>query len=231
MGLLPDWVGGAVGGILGPVGAVLGGGNLAADALTGGAVSNAKSVEATNAAQIGLAREQTAFQERMSNSAYQRAVEDMRKAGLNPSLAYQNGGASAPTGSMATLTAPRKGDIGAGLFNTAKAIATGSADIRKANSETDLNKMNAQVADVSAQKITANAKESEANTEYTQQLLKKAEADTRAARANADMREAEVPAAKKQSEYDSKAAPYDAILKRVREVLGTASSARRLLPR
>ena len=28
-------------------------------------------------------------------------------------LAYQNGGASAPTGAMASLTAPRKGDIGA----------------------------------------------------------------------------------------------------------------------
>lgn len=56
-----------------------------------------------NQAQISSAREQMAFQERMRDTSYQAAMKDMRAAGLNPILAYKQGGAPAPGGAQANI--------------------------------------------------------------------------------------------------------------------------------
>ena len=71
-------------------------GQIAGSAIS--AIGNYASAKATNRSNQRIANNQMAFQDRMSSTAYQRATQDMRKAGLNPILAYQQGGASTPQG-------------------------------------------------------------------------------------------------------------------------------------
>lgn len=52
------------------------------------------------------AKDQMEFQAQQTGTEYQRAVEDMKKAGLNPALAYSKGGNSSGTGAKATMDNP-----------------------------------------------------------------------------------------------------------------------------
>lgn len=87
------------------------------------AKSAERGVEAMNAANREIAAENRAWMERMSSTAHQREVADLRAAGLNPILSATGGsGASTPQGSMIPMqsTKEQKANI---LANTAKLMS------------------------------------------------------------------------------------------------------------
>lgn len=96
------------------------------------ALIGAASSLATNVFSARNASNQMDFQEKMSGTSYQRGVKDMQAAGLNPMLAYSQGGASTPMGSMPNVKDPVEGAVAATGATNQAAQAKANIDLTQA---------------------------------------------------------------------------------------------------
>lgn len=178
-----------IGDVLGGIGTTIGGlfGGITGGDLLGAGAGYA-GADQTNRMNLAIARENSAFnaaeaqrqrewasneayinrdfQRVLSNTAYVRAMDDMRTAGLNPMLAFSQGGASSPAGSVpsgaaaqAVQPAPMINRLAAGL-----AAAQQAATIRLTESE--------------AKKTDAEAQRTRMETPAEGQIKRRIEAET-----------------------------------------------------
>lgn len=128
-------------------------------------VGDAAAQEKANKANLAESQLNRDFQERMSNTAYQRGMEDMRKAGLNPMLAFSQGGASSPSGGTATIQSASKTGIADMALRATTGIGGLSQQSTALQQQQTMNESAIQLNATSAAKNVADARRSTAETE------------------------------------------------------------------
>lgn len=154
MSWLSKAVGSITGAVTGNVGSIITGGL----SYLGG--------QATNASARDIAREQMQYQTDMSNTSYQRAVADMKAAGLNPMLAYSQGGASTPSGASAPV-----------VNATEQAVSSAMA---KKRLDTDVSKVDQEVENLKALKANLKMQNAEilSRIDLNRDMQRQVQADT-----------------------------------------------------
>lgn len=180
------------------------------------AASRAMATESFDRSQMA-AREEMAFQREMSSTAYVRATQDMKNAGINPMLAYMQGGASTPPGAMGSSSPGQASQADAqstrveNVFGGASATALDTARLIKELRSTD-----------------ASVKLNEAQAEVAKAQKKLTDTNARTAQVQYPAVAAQAKVDKKTAEFDEGAVKYDSLSKRIKEFLGMGNSAKGL---
>jgi len=130
--------------------AIIGGGAT----LLGGMMTNKAQAEQAAGAQsfsAEQAEKQMDFQERMRETQYQTIVKDLMAAGLNPMLAYSQGGAGTPSGAAAVGQQ-------AILRNPAEGLAASAAQLGNIQADLELKTANTNESYMRADNISADTK-------------------------------------------------------------------------
>lgn len=193
--------------------------------------TNAGAVREANATNLQISREGTAFnamqaekqmqfQREMSSTAYQRAVADMKAAGINPMMAVNNGGASSPSGASGSAVTTRVDPVQNPLGQAIAQI--GGSAMSVVSTLKDLESKDASIGAQRAQALAsiAQARNANSSAKATEASMGSITEKSRSASAEADARIAEALRDAATAEFDKGAVKYDGIVNRGLNLIG-----------
>jgi hypothetical protein len=168
-----------------------------------------------NSANAAQARAQQEFQASQTGTSYQRGVADMKAAGLNPMLAYSQGGASSGSGAQATMgnaIAPGTSSAFQGL-QTLAGLGLTKAQIENTNAQTDFTASQTAMQDIRTAQIVQDTQTSASSAGQIQAATKKIHEETPGAGADSRYKLGSLADRLATTAAESRSASIDAQLK------------------